>query len=270
MTIGRYGSIAVLALILVMGSMPAAGADSPAVDRIQKTGVLKVGMSGGQAPMNFKDRSGKLRGLEVDIADMLATIMDVKLQLVEKPFPELLPALKAGEVDMVMSGLTITLDRADDFSFVGPYMISGKSILTRSKLLAQADETNDINREDLKVAVLENSNSQSYVERYIPDVKIVPCKDYDSAIKMVIDGDVAALLADMPVCVISLARYPDAGLETLPKPLTIEPFGIAVQSSDTRFLNLIENYYRTLQNMGLLDSLKTKWLESTSWIPSLP
>ena len=48
-------------------------------------------------------------------------------------FGVLLPALQAGKVDMVLSGMTITPDRNLKVAFVGPYFISGKAILTKIK-----------------------------------------------------------------------------------------------------------------------------------------
>jgi len=254
----------------VIGGTYAFAAESPVLDRIASNGVLKVGMSGNQAPMNAKDRSGQLIGLEVDLANILAASMDVKAELVVKPFAELLPALKAGEVDVVMSGMTITADRTASVSFVGPYTLSGKSILTKSKTLAAADEAGDINRANLTITTLEGSTSQQFVEKNLSQVKMVTSKDYDAAVKMVLDGQADALVADMPVCVLSLMRYPGQDLVTLNQPLTIEPIGIALPAGDAQLLNLLENYFRTLEGMGVMQQLRKKWLEDGSWVAALP
>jgi len=266
----RYRLILALTLVFSFGCSFASAADSPVIDRIAKAGVLKVGMSGNQAPMNAKNRSGQMIGLEVSLANMLTAMMDVKLEIVNKPFPELLPALKAGEVDMVMSGLTITLQRSADILFVGPYMLSGKSILTKSKILANSDDAGDVNKPNLTITALENSNSQAYVEKHIPEAKLVLSKDYDSAVQMVLNDKADALVADMPVCLLSIMRYPEQDLVTLREPFTIEPLGMAIQSNDPQFLNLLENYLRTLEGMGVMDQLRKRWLEDSSWIASLP
>lgn len=271
MTILRRLQIVLIALLLLTAGVASAfAADSPILDRIASSGVLRVGMSGDQAPMNAKARSGQLIGLEVDLASLLAAAMDVKVELVTKPFPDLLPALKSGEVDVVMSGMTITRERTADVSFVGPYMVSGKSILTKSKVLAAADEASDVNQATITVTTLENSTSQSFVEKHMPDVKLVTSKDYDSAVKLVVDGQADALVADMPVCVLSVMRYPGADLVTLTQPFTIEPIGIALPAEDAQFLNLIENYFRALEGMGVTQQLRKKWLEDGSWIAALP
>lgn len=269
-SIRRFQVLFIVILVLIAGCATAFSADSPILDRIASSGVLRVGMSGDQAPMNAKARSGQIIGLEVDLANLLAAAMEVKVELVTKPFPDLLPALKAGEVDIVMSGMTITRGRTADVSFVGPYMISGKSILTKSTVLAAADDTEDVNKATITVTALENSTSQSFVEKNMPDVKLVTSKDYDSAVKMVVDGQADALVADMPVCILSVMRYPGSNLVTLNQPFTIEPIGIALPANDAQFLNLVENYFRALEGMGVMQQLRKQWLEDGSWIAALP
>ena len=116
----------VMALLLAAGMLlggtaaPAAAAEAPALERIVKDGILRVGMSGDQPPLNMRDRSGKLMGMEVDLAEALAAALDVDLRIVQKPFGELLPALEAGEIDVVLSGVSITPKRAVEATFVGP------------------------------------------------------------------------------------------------------------------------------------------------------
>lgn len=264
----RLLPIFLLASVLLGGL--AFSADSPVLDRIATSGVLKVGMSGNQAPLNAKSRTGQMMGLEVDLANILASAMEVEVELVVKPFADLLPALHAGEVDIVMSGMTITAKRSANVSFVGPYTLSGKSILTKSKALAAADEAGDINKQTLTVTALQGSTSQTFVEKHLPQVKLVTSQDYDTAVKMVLDGQADALVADMPVCVLSVMRYPGEDLVTLNSPLTIEPIGIALPAGDAQLLNLIENYYRTLEGMGVMQQLRKKWLEDGAWLPALP
>jgi polar amino acid transport system substrate-binding protein len=186
------------------------------------------------------------------------------------PFGDLLGALEKNKVDMVMSGMAITAPRTREVTFVGPYMMSGKSILTKSTLLARATESKEFNRAELKLAALENSTSELFIQEAAPDATLVRIKDYDAGVDMVIAGEIDALVADMPICVLSVLRYPNAGLATLQSPLSIEPFGIAVRKDDTQFANLVDNYLDTFGKMGMLNQLRKKWFEDKSWIAALP
>lgn len=243
---------------------------TPVLDRVVDFKVLRVGMSGSQPPMNTNSRSGEIIGYEVDLARALAGAMGARLEIVTMPFGDLLGALKKEKVDMVMSGMAITAGRSRDVSFVGPYMMSGKSILTKSTTLAQASRAEHFNRADLKLAALENSTSQAFIETVAPESTLVKVKDYDAAVEMLIADEIDGLIADMPITVLNVLRYPNAGLITLQSPLSIEPFGIAVSQEDKQFIQLVENYLDTFGKMGLLNKLRKKWFEDKSWIAALP
>lgn len=209
-------------------------------------------------------------GLEVDLANLLGNALGVKTQFVKKPFPELLSTLKAGDVDVVISGMAITAQRSIDTAFVGPYMISGKSILTNSKALAAAEEAGEINRANLKLVALANSTSEEFVKLNLPEAQLVTTKDYDSAVNMVLNDEVDAMVADMTICLLTMLRFPDKGLATLSEPLSLEPVGIALSASDPQLRNLLENYMAAFEGTGILDKLRKKWLEDGSWIAALP
>jgi polar amino acid transport system substrate-binding protein len=248
----------------------AAAQDSPVLDRIVETSTLRVGMSGSQPPFNMKDREGKPMGLEVDLATALAAAMKADLQIVEKPFGDLIPALENGEVDLVMSGMTITADRSRNVSFVGPYVVSGKSILTKSSTLAAVQEAGELNESDIRLVALQNSTSEDFVRRYLPEAQLTTVGSYDEAIEMVRAGTTGALVADMPICLITMLRYPTEDFATLNQPLTLEPIGIAVPASDPQLQNLVRNYVTALEGMGILEALRVEWMENGAWIAAMP
>ncbi len=262
-------------VLMLVGGLLAVASDVPAqesqtLNRVITSGTLRVGMSGNQPPYNVVSREGDVIGIEVDIAEQLAAAMDVELQIVRRPFPQLLDGLIAGDFDVVMSGMAITPQRARRVSFVGPYLLSGRSIPTNSRALAALDDAEDLDKPRLKLSALQNSTSERFIEVNLPDAQLVPVQDYDEGIQMVINDEVDALVADMLICVLTLLRYPDSGLLTLSEPLTLEALGVAVPRDDRQFHGLIENYMDALERMGILDELRVRWLEDDSWMARLP
>jgi polar amino acid transport system substrate-binding protein len=268
-------SIAILlaALGLALSPAPApaqADSEAPVLSRILSSGTLRVGMSGGQPPLNFRSKSGALLGLDADLARALARIMSLELKIVEKPFSQLLGALAAGEVDLVISGLTITPQRNTKFAFVGPYYLSGKSILTRSTSLAQADEAADLDRADLKLAALEGSTSQQFVESKLPKASLVTTADYDEAVELLLADQVSAVVADREIVRLTAFLHPKEGLATLRQTLTIEPIGIAAPPGDALLLNYLQNAIGALEANGVLSVIRSRWLEHSDWLQQLP
>lgn len=262
---------------LMLGGLMALAAAFPlnsmAGDTLQRVvdfKVLKVGMSANQPPMTMVNREGGVMGFDVDLARALATAMKVKLEIKAMPFGELMTALEEDKIDMVMSGMSITPQRTELVSFVGPYMMSGKSILTKNSTLGKISSGEEFNRKELKILALSNSTSVSFVNDVAPDAQLIEINSYDEGVAMLIEGKADAMVADMPMCVLSVMRYPEAGLTTLDRPLTIEPIGIAISKDDPQFFNLVDNYLRAYEKTGVLGQLRKKWFEDSSWVAALP
>jgi len=257
-------------LLLVVGTAAAQGTGSPTLKRIAETKTLRVGMTGTQAPFNMLNRNGDLIGLDVDLAQLLALAMRVNLEIVETPFSDLLTSLEKGDVDIVISGMTATLQRNVRVPFVGPYHISGKSILTKSSTLAAIESAEELNREDIRVAALRGSTSEEFVKVVLNEQALTATANHQEAVRLLMDGKVDAVVADMPVCVLSILRNPDAGLVTLSSPLTLEPIGIAVAPGDPLLVNLVENYLSAMAATGILETLDDDWFGNGAWLSQLP
>ena len=265
----RAGVVAAIWAVMHMGSS-ALASEPTVLDRIVSSGEMRVALSGRQAPYNAMSRDGELIGLEVELARLLGEALGVNVVFVTRPFPSLLDALREGEADMVMSGMAITAQRNLKFAFAGPYLMSGKAILTKSETLAAAETASDLDKPELRLVALAGSTSQRFVERRLPQAQLKTTTNYDSAVLRVLDGHADALVADLPACRLAVLRFPEEGLLTLDSPLIVEPIGIALPASDPLLLNLIENYLNALESTGALGDLRRKWLEDGSWVKLLP
>ena len=242
---------------------------SPVLDRIQKRGELVVGTMGNMPPLNMTSKDGEIFGLEPDLARLLAEAMDVKVKFVAKPFNELLPALQNGQVDMVLSGMTITPERNRKVAFIGPYFISGKAFLTKIKTIAYADEAQDANNPNTKIVALKDSTSQAFAEAFLDKTTLFTTATYDEAVDMVLQDKAHAMIADYPICIVSVFRYPEAGLLSVVTQLTYEPIGIAIPANDPLLMNWTRNTLNNIEGSGILDELKLKWFAEGDWLNKL-
>jgi len=240
------------------------------LDRISQKGVLVVGTAGSMPPFNMKTKEGDVIGLEPDMARLMAKEMGVKLKLEVMPFSELLPALESGKVDLILSQMTITGKRNMKVAFVGPYFISGKSFITKIKWIASVKDASQVNSPKTTVVALKGSTSEAFVKKDLPKARLVMAEDYDEAVGMVLKGKVDAMVADYPICVLTILRNPDQGLISVITPLSYEPIGIALPGNDPLMVNWMENYLTTLEESGLLDLLKERWVKDNSWLKKLP
>ena len=81
------------------------------LDAIVAGGILRVGLTEDYRPFSFADASGKVEGIDVDMAMSLAQSLGVKLDVVKTSWPTLRSDLETNSFDIAMGGVTITLDR---------------------------------------------------------------------------------------------------------------------------------------------------------------
>jgi polar amino acid transport system substrate-binding protein len=258
--------IKLLLAIVIIIAITIPGIAQNTLSKIIKNGEIRIGMTGNQPPYSMKTKNDKLMGYDVDLANILAESMGVKLKIVEMPFSKLMPALQNDQVDAILSGMTITPERNLKALFAGPYSLSGKSILTKSKILAEISEAVEANLKKYKITCLKGSTSENFARIFLSETEIITVDSYDAGVDLVLNDKADALVADFPICLVTLLRYQDKGFVTLEEPLTIEPIGMALPAGDIQFLNLVENYIVALELSGALKLLEQIWFEDGKWI----
>ena len=263
-------TVVILILLFMFSLMFAVVASAgPAMESIIKKGELVVGTSGTQPPMTATTKKGEIIGLDADIARAMADAMGVKVKFVTMPFAKLLPALEAGQIDMILSGMTITPKRNQKVAFVGPYYVSGKGILAVAEKYAALQEAKGLNTPEVTVAALKNSTSQKFAETLISKAKLNLTNSYDEALDLLFNSKADVVVADFPFCALTAYRYHEKGLIAGKSPLTFEPLGIAL-TEDTLLINWVQNFLSTLQGSGKLKEMSAKWLSGGSWVDELP
>lgn len=254
----RLTVVLLVMLLAFGGSVALAGTDS-ALTRILARGALVLGTSGNMPTMSQIDVNGRVTGFDIDMARLIADGMGVKLETRVMPFTDLLPALESGQVDLVISNLTITPKRNLRVAFVGPYMTSGKCIVTKDEALAEAQESTDLNVSQTRLAVLGGSTSEDFARELFPDATIVTVDEYAKAAELVMKDQAAGLLTDYPICLATLKANPDAGFRSLFSLLTYEPIGIALPANDAQFINWMRNYLHRLDGTNALEEMARHW-----------
>jgi len=240
------------------------------IDRIQLSGELVLGTPGDFPPFTVTSAQGDLIGFDISFSRELAKSMGVNLRIVQVPFARLIPELKAGNVDIIMSGMSITPKRNMGIAFVGPYGNSGQTFVGRREIVETLDEAIDLNRDNLKIAVLKKTTADITARAVLPKTNIVYTESLDEALILLLKGEVDGLISDFPYCKVAEFRYKDEGLMVYNKILTFEQLGIGVSDRDYLFINLLQNYLNLLAGSGALSALQDYWFKNSGWIKQLP
>jgi polar amino acid transport system substrate-binding protein len=257
--------LAIFCAVCLVGNVWA----GPVMESVAKRGELIVGTSGDYPPLTAKKKDGKPMGLDVDLANLIAEAMGVKVKIVFIPFADLLSNLQAGKIDMVISNMTMTPKRNLQFVFVGPYFMSGQSILTTKEASASFNSLEGLNKPDVALAVPAGTTSAMIAKERLSKASLTLTKNMDEAVNLLLAGKVKAVLSDAITCTLATGRFKDKSLITS-DPLTFEPIGIAIQPNDPHLTNWLDNFLSMLKGTGALKDMTEKWMNNTSWVADLP
>jgi len=223
---------------------------------------LKVGVSGDYPPLIYK-QDGRLVGIEADCARALGDVMGQQLTLVEIPFERLIPALQAGEIDVIMSGMSVTPERSKEVTFTDPYMEIGQMAIMSTDKVGQFSMPWSIFQEGVRIGVEPGTTGAAFAQDKLPDAKISFYDDSAAAFAGLRKNEIDLYIHDAPTSWL-LATNPDAtDLISLYKPLTQEELAWAVRKDDLALATAFNSALKTLKGNGTLNYIFNRWIPVT-------
>jgi polar amino acid transport system substrate-binding protein len=256
---------AVLALCSVAGAHAQEAAPDSLLKQIRARGELKVGLEAGYMPFEMRDKRGGIIGFDVDMAKLMARKLGVKLTLVNTQWDGIIPALLTSKFDVLMSGMTITEERAKQVDFSDPYIVIGQSILIQPKLAATVKSVADLNDPKYIVVTKLGTTGDLAAAEYLPHATIQKFETEAEAILQVRGGRASAFVYDLPYNAVYAARNPGQ-LVLLAKPFTREELGWAIRKGDPEWRAWLNEFLAGAHADKAYDALYGKWFERTAWL----
>ena len=222
---------------------------------------LIVGMEVEFWPFEYDDGKGNPVGFDVDLARELAEALGVELELRDTEWAGIIASLINGKVDIVMSGMTATLERARTIAFSEPYYHTGLCLLIHNGSTVRS--VDDLNVASVKLALKTGTTGHLVSEERFPKAAKLFFKDEAACALAVAQGKADAFVYDQ----VSVARhaktYPKQTRANL-KPFTKEPYAIAMRQGDAVLARYVDQFVRTVRDDGRLAALVAKHLQAIS------
>ena len=230
------------------------------LEKIQKNGKLVVGMSADYAPYEFHyiDENGKdvIGGFDVDIANEIANKIGVDLVIQEMDFDALVSALPAGKVDLVISGMNPTEERAKVVDFSEVYYNSKHGILVRAEDADKYQTFADL--EGAKVGVQLGSTQEKIAKTEIPNVNLQQLSNINNLILELKAGKVDAIVMEKPVAEMAVKSNPELAVG---KPIYEEQTGgnaVGIAKNNPQLLAKVNEVITELNESGKMDEYIAK------------
>ena len=270
----RRQEILILVTVLVI-SMGLAGAATAGkiqqeltgestIENALKRGVLRVGLST-FVPWAMKDKTGKLIGFEIDVANRLAQDTGVEIEFVPTKWAGIIPGLLTGKFDVIIGGMGILPQRNLKVNFTIPYDYSGMSIVAHKQLAAGFKRLEEFDRPEVKIAARLGSTAEMAVRKHMPQAKLKLFDDESQVIQELRSGRVHALVASAPLPTFLALENPEVLFLPLQEAFTREPIGFAVRKGDVDTLNYFNNWIRVVEAEGWLKERKQYWFYTKEW-----
>ncbi len=214
-----------------------------------------VGTSADFPPFEYVE-NGEFVGFDIDLIKAIAEEMGFEIEIRDMSFDSLIAALVSGNLDIVISGMTITPEREEVVSFSKPYWTADQSVVVRE----DSDMTITVLFGKHNIGVQTGTTGDLWVEENLVETKILTgnFKRYDTyvlAMTDLINKNIDAIVLDAPVAE-GFAKVRPVKIVGIIK--TYEDYGIAVNKANKQLLELINEGISRLEESGKLNELNLK------------
>jgi polar amino acid transport system substrate-binding protein len=241
------------AAVAVGSSQSSAQADTaPAgstLERIKRTGSLRIGVIVGQEPYFHKDlASSQWSGACIDMANDIASKLGAKVETVETTWGNQILDLQGDKIDLAFA-VNPTPERSLVIDFSTPILVHSFTVITK-KGFAKPQNWLDLDKPEVKIAVDLGSTHELIARRYCPKATILGFKNRDEATLAVATGRADCNVSLAVLSVSTLKKNPNLGELVIPRPLLTLPTNMGIRAEADRrykdFLSAWADYNRSL------------------------
>ena len=197
MQIRRFAIMVMAAAFAVLGAAPASAQAPTRLDDILAKGVLRVGSTGDYKPFTFLDKSkGAFEGFDIDMANELGRALGVKVEFVPTSWPTLMKDYEAGQFDIAMGGISITLERAKKAYFSSAYMREGKTPIARCADKDKFQTIADIDKPGVRVITNPGGTNEKFDRANFKAAEIKVFADNTMIFDEIVKGNADLMITD--------------------------------------------------------------------------
>ena len=249
-----------LALLLIgCGQQGGASGDlwkGSTIRKAKERGTLRIATEPTFPPFEYI-QDGEIVGFDVDLANIIAKHLGVAVEFKRVKFESIIPTLIGGDVDLIISGMTATPERALKVSYTDPYFLTALNLLVSKSRAADAKSVEDLDKEGRIIAVKLGTTGDITAKRVFKQATVRQFKTQNLAALEVAQGNADAFLYDLDAVRKQHAEHKGTTF-IIDTPVSQEPYAIACRKGDPETLAWLNLVLRTIRLDGRLKELYDK------------
>ena len=219
---------------------------------------LRVGMELAYPPFEMTDKSGSPSGISVDLARDLGKALGRPVKIENMAFDGLIPALKTGKIDLIISSMTATGERARSIDFSDPYLQTGLCLLLKKD--SPAATIRDLDRLGRTVAVKKGTTGHLYAAKNLKHARLLVLDKEAAAVLEVVQGKADAFIYDQ-MSVYQNWQRNRATTRAILAPFQKESWAIGIRKGNEPLRRQINDFIRSYRLSGGFDRLGNRYMK---------
>ena len=222
---------------------------APDIKKIIDRGKLLVGIySQDMPPFFMTDENGELYGYDINIAKEIAGHLNVGIEFDRSAstYQELFEKAAQGKVDIVVSKLSVTFERAKYVRFTKPYLEMRRALLVNRKHALEKDAEDYpmdfLKSDNVKIGIKSKTSYAAFARELFPNATLVELPEWKDVVDLLVKGEITAAMYDELEVIKLVRQNPDISLYTSVYILKDQKdlISMAVPSGSTQFLSWLD------------------------------
>jgi polar amino acid transport system substrate-binding protein len=218
---------------------------------------LRVGMELSYPPFEMVCQDGRACGISVDIAKAFGKYLEKDTQIENISFVGLIPSLKNGNIDLIISSLTITKERQKAIDFSDYYVRTGLCLLL--KIDSEINNIEEANKKENVIVVKSGTSGELYAKQHLQIATVRVLEKEAMCVLEVVQGKADAFIYDQ----LSIYTNWQKNLTTTKanlEPFKIEYWAFGIRKNNEVLVQKANQFIKTFRENGGFDSLADKYL----------
>lgn len=248
-------------LILLLSGLSSTAYAGARLDTILAQKTLRVGTPGDYRPFAML-QDGQYSGLDIDLIQLMAAELGVKVEFVPTSWPKLMADFEADQFDVAVGGISRNVHRVTKSAFLPGYAPFGKVALIRAADKAKYTSVERLNQPDVCVIKNPGGTNEQFVLAHLGKARISTHALNAEIPNLIATGVGDVMITETYEALLYAKKEPRLYAAFVDQPLTkVNTLGFMLQKDDADFVRTMTFIWSLLDSQGTLKETSDRWLK---------